>query len=240
MALRQGLMRGGLAGRWTSSSLGLTSSRLQVSSRGFSWTTRVAAPSTVVVSGKGHNVQTIVHCGEKKHHHLVLDEPKAMGGEDTGPTPLEALLSALAACETATARAYCPPLKTMQYCLLLAVLVANCFRNNTDLLAKRMKMRLGDMAYHIEGFYDWSAFSKGTDTPTHFYKIVQHISVEMDGSMEKDQVVEFQRKVERLCPVSSLIHAAGVEVHTHWKTEALSTTPVESNHDRHKDHGPSE
>ncbi|KAL6054071.1 Osmotically inducible protein C [Balamuthia mandrillaris] len=212
MALRQGLRRGGLAGRWTYSSLGLASSRPLVSSRCFSRTTLVAAPSTVVVSGKGHNVQTIVHCGEKKHHHLVLDEPKTMGGEDTGPTPLEALLSALAACETATAH----------------------------LLAKRMKMRLGDMVYHIEGFYDWSAFSKGTDTPTHFNKIVQHISVEMDGSMEKDQVVEFQRKVERLCPVSSLIHAAGVEVHTHWKTEALSTTPVESNHDRHKDHGPAE
>ena len=39
-------------------------------------------------------------------HTLVSDEPPAFGGADAGPTPIELLLAALAACETMTARMY--------------------------------------------------------------------------------------------------------------------------------------
>lgn len=39
-------------------------------------------------------------------HTLVLDEPEAVGGNDAGPSPREALLAALGACSAATVKMY--------------------------------------------------------------------------------------------------------------------------------------
>jgi uncharacterized OsmC-like protein len=39
-------------------------------------------------------------------HQLLADEPKALGGDDTGPTPYELLGAALAACTAMTLRLY--------------------------------------------------------------------------------------------------------------------------------------
>lgn len=39
-------------------------------------------------------------------HHLVADEPRALGGSDAGPTPYELLLTALAGCTAMTVRMY--------------------------------------------------------------------------------------------------------------------------------------
>jgi putative redox protein len=39
-------------------------------------------------------------------HHLVVDEPAAVGGADEGPTPYEMLLAGLGACTAMTLRIY--------------------------------------------------------------------------------------------------------------------------------------
>lgn len=41
-----------------------------------------------------------------REHHLTADEPVSEGGHDAGPTPVELMLSGLAACTTITARMY--------------------------------------------------------------------------------------------------------------------------------------
>jgi putative redox protein len=41
-----------------------------------------------------------------RHHRLTVDEPESAGGEDSGPTPYEYLLIAIASCTAMTLRSY--------------------------------------------------------------------------------------------------------------------------------------
>jgi uncharacterized OsmC-like protein len=60
-------------------------------------------PRSVVVSGPATGFRTEVEVGG---HHLVVDEPTAVGGADEGPTPYEMLLAGLGACTAMTLRIY--------------------------------------------------------------------------------------------------------------------------------------
>jgi putative redox protein len=60
-------------------------------------------PRSVVVSGPARGFRTDVEVGG---HHLVVDEPAAVGGADEGPTPYEMLLAGLGACTAMTLRIY--------------------------------------------------------------------------------------------------------------------------------------
>jgi uncharacterized OsmC-like protein len=60
-------------------------------------------PRSVVVSGPATGFRTDVEVGG---HHLVVDEPIAVGGADAGPTPYEMLLAGLGACTVMTLRIY--------------------------------------------------------------------------------------------------------------------------------------
>ena len=60
-------------------------------------------PRSVVVAGPVTGFRTDVEVGG---HHLVVDEPIAVGGADAGPTPYEMLLAGLGACTVMTLRIY--------------------------------------------------------------------------------------------------------------------------------------
>ncbi len=60
-------------------------------------------PRSVMVSGPATGFRTDVEVGG---HHLVVDEPTAVGGADDGPTPYEMLLAGLGACTAMTLRIY--------------------------------------------------------------------------------------------------------------------------------------
>jgi putative redox protein len=61
-------------------------------------------PGSVVVteSGEGNLTQALLD----GRHSLVADEPKAVGGNDSGPNPYELLLMALGSCTSMTLRLY--------------------------------------------------------------------------------------------------------------------------------------
>jgi putative redox protein len=60
-------------------------------------------PRSVVVSGPTTGFRTDVEVGG---HHIVVDEPIAVGGADHGATPYEMLLAGLGACKAMTVRLY--------------------------------------------------------------------------------------------------------------------------------------
>jgi len=61
-----------------------------------------AGETLVMENGKGKFSQYVNSGG----HILVADEPESVGGENTGPTPYDFLLTALGACSTMTMRIY--------------------------------------------------------------------------------------------------------------------------------------
>ncbi len=63
------------------------------------------ASQTVIVHefGNGKYTQSISVGGE---HHLIADEPVALGGNNNGPNPYELLLASLGACTSMTLRMY--------------------------------------------------------------------------------------------------------------------------------------
>jgi len=65
----------------------------------------VAAPGTIVVTTTGEGKLTnAISVGGR--HTLLADEPVTVGGNDTGPTPYDLLLSALGACKSMTMKIY--------------------------------------------------------------------------------------------------------------------------------------
>src|SRR5277367_3462638 len=62
----------------------------------------LAVPEVVVRGGPAGLLQEI----DAGSHHWVADEPTAVGGTGTGPTPYDLLLGALGACTSMTLRLY--------------------------------------------------------------------------------------------------------------------------------------
>lgn len=60
-------------------------------------------PRSAVVHGSSKGFAQQIAIGE---HRLVADEPKAVGGTDTGPSPYDLLISALGACTSMTVSLY--------------------------------------------------------------------------------------------------------------------------------------
>lgn len=62
-----------------------------------------AEPQEVVVHGNAKGFAQEITAG---NHRLVADEPIALGGNDTGPSPYDLLISALGACTSMTVALY--------------------------------------------------------------------------------------------------------------------------------------
>ena len=64
---------------------------------------RTIGPRVVVVRGYAERFAQEIAVGP---HQLTADEPKAMGGDDEGPTPYDLLLAALGSCTSITVTMY--------------------------------------------------------------------------------------------------------------------------------------
>lgn len=92
------------------------------------------------------------------------------------------------------------------------------------IIAKRMKLNVSGISYRIKGVWDNSAFLGESDVPTHFQELTLEVEIESPDAIPPQSLKQLQETVDRLCPVSSLIHAAGTKVSSIW-TLKQTTTP---------------
>ena len=106
-------------------------------------------PRSVMVLGPSTGFRTEIEVGG---HHLVVDEPVAVGGADAGPSPYEMLLAALGACTSMTLRLYADkrkwPLERVRVSLQHRKVHA---QDCADCDHKPAKMDLVDRVVFLEG-----------------------------------------------------------------------------------------
>ena len=92
------------------------------------------------------------------------------------------------------------------------------------MIAKKTQFNLGDMKFEASGTYDPSALilrggkqREAADQlpPTHFETVT--VNAEVQTTEPDEKFKEFVDYVERICPVSSLMRAAKVNIKANWK-----------------------
>lgn len=126
---------------------------------------------------------------------FFLDEPKELGGRNSGPTPLETTLAALNSCS--------------------AMIV--------HVIRREMGFDLQDLKIDTEGWVETrrvemkrtgKKYSEIDPLIDHYDKVVQKFYV---TTSETDERLEQLRKdVERLCPMQVLFRTAGVPMQVEW------------------------
>lgn len=106
---------------------------------------------------------------------LTIDEPKSLGGTDTGMNPVEVVLSALGACQSIVARAY----------------------------AGKFNVQLDDFWVEVEGELDTDGFLNKSDVRRGYSDIRYTFHIKTDAPQE--QVEAFIEFLERTCPVGDTI-----------------------------------
>lgn len=105
-----------------------------------------------------------------------MDEPKDLGGSDTGMNPVEALLAALGSCMTIVAAAF----------------------------AKAKKIDLQDFWVELEGDLDPDGFLKGKPGVRNGFQEVR-LTPHIKTSSSPEAVAEFMEFVKSRCPVSDVM-----------------------------------
>ncbi|HKK59851.1 MAG TPA: OsmC family protein [Salinivirga sp.] len=131
------------------------------------------AISKVKVNGKVNDgFRTEIGCS----HNFIIDQPKAMGGNDEGANPMEIFLASLPACICAIGR-----------------IIAN---------QKRLDVRSIDV--DVEGSIDKDfLLGKTEDGRAGFTEIVTNVKVDADMTQEEKEA--FVEEIERRCPIADNI-----------------------------------
>lgn len=120
-------------------------------------------------------------------HELVLDESEQLGGNNTGPNPMQTALAALASCENVTA----------------------------NMVAREMNFDLQKLTFSISGEFDPRGFMGEPNVQPYFEEVV--IDVKVDTSESDERIKKLEQQVEARCPIYTLFKAAGVNLTNNWK-----------------------
>ncbi|MGM0432102.1 MAG: OsmC family protein [Spirochaetota bacterium] len=114
---------------------------------------------------------------------LRVDEPKQMGGNDSGMTPLEALLASFGSCISIT----------------------------TLMLAGMMNITIDDIDVEVFGEFDSDGFTgKNPNVRKGFQNIEALVRVKTEA--DRETIHELLKQVEQTCPVTDTLHGTNIAV----------------------------
>lgn len=110
-----------------------------------------------------------------RNFELTIDEPKSLGGTDTGMNPVEVVLASLGACQSIVARAYAP----------------------------KFGVKLDDFRVEVEGQLDLDGFFNRSEVRPGYSDIQYTFYIKTDSP--RDKVEEFIAFLESKCPVGDTL-----------------------------------
>lgn len=114
----------------------------------------------------------ILFCEESRNFEITVDEPKELGGTNTGMNPVELLIGALGACQAIVARVY----------------------------AKKFHMNMENFWVEVTGELDTDGFLHKSDVRPGYTKIRYNIHIETDAPREKvEEFVAFGMEALLAC-----------------------------------------
>lgn len=134
-----------------------------------------------VQGGMANGFAIEMNCG---NHQVLIDQPRAAFGTDTGPSPLELILAAL----------------------------GGCFGTIGRFLAHQRKIELRGMRFEIEADYDPAGLLGRDNTVRPGFQDVR-VRVDIDADLSHEEKLEFMREVERRCPLADNL-LNGTRLHT--------------------------
>ncbi|MFS0917671.1 OsmC family protein [Brevibacillus sp. 179-C 1.1 NHS] len=122
-----------------------------------------------------HLQKGMVVKASSRNFEITIDEPKSLGGTDTGMNPVELVLSALGACQSIVARVY----------------------------ARKFNVQLDDFWVEVEGDLDTDGFMNKSDVRRGYSEIRYTFHIKSDSPRE--QIESFVHFLEQTCPVGDTI-----------------------------------
>ncbi len=139
----------------------------------------MAITSMKVETAIGKGFKTTVACS----HPFVIDQPKAGGGTDEGPNPLEVFLSSLGACVCAIGR----------------------------IVAMQKRLKVNGIKAVVEGDID-KDFLLGQTTEGRAGFTAIRVEVDIDADMTLEEKSELLKAISKRCPIAdNVMHASIVE-----------------------------
>jgi putative redox protein len=129
---------------------------------------------------------------------VYLDEPRELGGKNSGATALETTLAALNSCTA-----------MIMY-----------------ILQREQKFDLRSVRFEADGFVDvrrvemkksGKLYSQVEPIADHYKSVTQRVFI--DTSEPEERIDHFRNEVHRLCPMHCLLRDAGVPMETQWIVE---------------------
>lgn len=147
----------------------------------------VASPQLKSVRARGRRSGPMRTESEVRSFVVVTDEPEAVGGTDTAPTPMELIAGAVNGC--------------------LGVVV--------ETVAGELDLTLQALEISSHAHMDVRGFLGTAEVSPHFRDYLLAITVEIDGDEESHE--QLRRLSEKRCPAVNLVRDAGVDLVLEWR-----------------------